>query len=100
MENIEGRSNDLIKTPDGRKIYWLNPIFYELPIEEAQIVQETLDEFRVLYVPSSNFHHEEIIVNRLKERLGNVHVKLEFVQSIPREPTGKFRAVISMIKDS
>ncbi|MEI8166411.1 MAG: AMP-binding protein, partial [Chloroflexales bacterium] len=28
IERIEGRINDLILTPDGRKVFWLNPAFY------------------------------------------------------------------------
>ena len=37
---VHGRSNDLIVTRDGRRVYWLNPVFYGLPVQEAQIIQE------------------------------------------------------------
>jgi phenylacetate-CoA ligase len=96
LRGIEGRSNDLLIAPDGRRVYWLNPVFYGLPIHEAQIVQERLDEVRVRYVPVASFNEASgnLIIERLRSRMGEVEVRLEAVPEIPRGPNGKFQAVV------
>jgi phenylacetate-CoA ligase len=99
LQRIEGRLNDLILTPDGRRVYWLNPVFYGIPIRESQIVQEVIDRLNVAVVPASGFNREAVerIVERLRARVGDVDVRVETVESIPRTPGGKFRAVISHV---
>ena len=99
VAGIEGRTNDMLISPDGRRVYWLNPVFYGLPVKEAQIVQESMNQLRVNYVPSLEFTMEtsRIICERLKDRMGAVEVTLEPVSCIPRGPNGKFRAVINRL---
>jgi phenylacetate-coenzyme A ligase PaaK-like adenylate-forming protein len=100
LESIEGRSDDILYTSDGRRIGRLDPIFKaELPVKEAQIVQEALDLVRVRYVPDSGFTGASglSIVQRLQARMGDVRVILEEVESLPRGANGKFRAVICNI---
>ena len=93
---IEGRSNDLLIAADGRRVYWLNPVFYGLPVDEAQIVQESLDRVRISIVagPDLTPAMEHLIAERLRGRLGDVQVVPERVSHIPRGPNGKFRAVV------
>lgn len=97
MHRIEGRSNDLVLTPDGRRVYWLNPVFYGIPVRESQIVQEVIDRVRVLVVPAPGFGPDaaRLIVSRLQARVGNMDVRVETVDAIPRASSGKFRAVVS-----
>lgn len=99
LQRIEGRMNDLVLTPDGRRVYWLNPVFYGIPIHESQIIQEVIDRLRVLVVPAPGFGADTTrsIVERLQARVGNVQVHVETVSSIPRTAGGKFRAVISSL---
>lgn len=99
IDSLDGRSNDLLVTKDGRKVFWINPVFYGLPLREAQIIQESLERIVVRYVPSKEFAkiHRNIIVERLQQRLGNIAIILEAVEEIPRSPNGKFRAVVSNI---
>jgi len=97
LESIEGRSDDILYTSDGRRIGRLDPVFkVDLPVKEAQIVQEALDVVRVRYVPASGFTRASglSIVERLQARMGDVRVILEEVESLPRGANGKFRAVI------
>jgi phenylacetate-CoA ligase len=96
---IEGRTNDLLRTRDGRRVYWLNPVFYGLPVREAQIIQETLETVRVRYVPAPEFTPAcgQQIIERLQARLGEVTVKLEAVAEVPRGRNGKFQAVVSQL---
>lgn len=96
---IEGRSNDLLRTRDGRSIYWVNPIFYGLALSEAQIVQESVDLVRILYVPARGLdpQAESIMCDRLRSRMGEIDIRFERVTSIPKSANGKFRAVVSNI---
>ncbi len=96
MGRVEGRSNDLLIAPDGRRVYWLNPVFYGLPVHEAQIVQEQLDLVRVTYVPGDGFGEQDAttITARLRDRMGPVRVQLDRVAAIPRGANGKFQAVV------
>jgi phenylacetate-CoA ligase len=52
-------------------------------------------------VPSGNFgpKDEAEIERRVKQRLGEVEVVVEAVASIPRTRAGKFKAVISLVKE-
>jgi phenylacetate-CoA ligase len=97
ISRIEGRVNDVLVAPDRRRVFWLNPVFYGLPVREAQIIQETLDTLKVRYVPAPGFSSrtEHSIIERLYARMGKVKVAMERVDAIPRGPNGKFRAVIS-----
>lgn len=100
MQGIEGRQDDVLYTPDGRRIGRLDPVFKtQLPVEEAQIVQETLNRIRIRYVPAPDFNEsaKRSLIDRLQERMGNTEVVLEPVASIERGSNGKFRAVICQI---
>src|SRR5213076_286043 len=87
------RVDDVLFTSDGRRIGRLNPVFKaDLPVSEAQIVQDTLRRVRIRYVPTANFTPEaaRTLVERLQQRMGNVAVVLEPVAEVPRTATGKF----------
>ena len=101
LASIEGRSDDVVLTEDGRRIGRLDPIFKaRLGVREAQIVQETLTRFRVLIVPGEDFSDadtEEIGMG-LRQRVGsNIDIQFQRVDRIPRTAAGKFRAVVSEI---
>jgi phenylacetate-CoA ligase len=100
LASIEGRADDTVVTPDGRRVGRLDPVFKAgLPIREAQIVQDAPDHIRVRYVPDAGFTaaSSRQIVRRLRDRLGDMRVTLEPVDAIPRGANGKFRAVVSSI---
>lgn len=97
IEKIEGRSDDLLYSTDGRRIGRMDPIFKGgLPIREAQIIQESLTDLRVLYVPDDNFRTDALkgLTERIRDRMGDVSVHYEKVRGIPRTSRGKFRAVV------
>ena len=99
LAGIEGRTNDLLIALDGRQVFWVNPVFYGLPVQEAQIIQESRKDLRVRYVPASNFTvaTEGVIIRRLQERMGPINVSMNQVSNIPRGENGKFRAVVCNI---
>lgn len=93
---VDGRTTDLVVTPDGREVFWLNPVFYGLPVRESQIVQESLGELRVLVAPEAGFGatEERLLRERLAERVGDMTVTVERVADVPRTSAGKLRAVV------
>jgi phenylacetate-CoA ligase len=94
---VEGRVDDLLYTRDGRRVGRLDPIFKgQLPVREAQIIQETLDQIRVRYVPASDFTSSACnsIAERVRARMGDVRVILEEVGRVPRGANGKFHSVV------
>jgi phenylacetate-CoA ligase len=97
MGSIDGRTNDLLFTADGRRVFWLNPVFYGLSVRQSQIVQEQIDLLRVRVAPavgSSTSALAQTIIDRLRERMGNVRVIVDQVDEVPRTANGKLRAVI------
>jgi phenylacetate-CoA ligase len=100
LRAIEGRTDDVVRTVDGRRIGRLDPVFKaDLRIREAQILQETLSRLRVRFVPDVHFSERQAaeIVERLRQRVGDVDVVLEPVERITRGANGKFRAVVSLL---
>lgn len=100
---IVGRTDDLVTTSTGEKVGRLDPVFkFDLRIKEAQIVQEDYEIFTVKVVPDFDFSEMDslTISKRLKERVGNnCEVKIVIVNEIPRSKNGKFKAVISNLKN-
>jgi phenylacetate-CoA ligase len=102
IERIDGRDDDVLITPEGRYIGRLDPIFkgVENTIKESQIIQEKIDLIRILIVRGEGYQekHKEFIVRELGKRMGPAVVqKIEYVDSIPRTKSGKYRAVICKV---
>jgi phenylacetate-CoA ligase len=94
---VQGRSDDVIITPDGRRIGRLDPVFKAgWPIREAQVIQESLAVIRVRLVPSGGFNDaiQDAVSLELRARLGNMKIEFEKLAEIPRGSNGKFRSVI------
>ena len=104
IKEVIGRIEDVVVGPDGRQMVRFHGIFIHQPhVREGQIIQEALDSIRVKVVPVGNFGEDDIsdIVNRIQQRLGkNVKVMVEPVSEIPRTKAGKFKAVISRLKEN
>jgi phenylacetate-CoA ligase len=103
LDSIDGRDDDVLYTPDGRSIGRLDPVFKtQLPIKEAQIIQETLNRIIVRFIPGPGFSATagQAIIERLQAHMGPIEVSLQQVAKIPRGPNGKFQAVISKMKPS
>ncbi|HUI10808.1 MAG TPA: AMP-binding protein [Bacteroidota bacterium] len=103
LRSIEGRSDDVLLTADGRPVGRLDTVFKgSLPLREAQIIQDARDHVRILFVPSEGYTPESgrAIVARLQDRMGPVRVTLEQVERIPRSANGKFRAVVNSMGEA
>jgi phenylacetate-CoA ligase len=99
--SVDGRTDDLVMTPDGRMVGRLDHIFKgQLDVGEAQILQETRDAIRVLVVPRRTFsaQSEAALRKEIRGRLGpEIRTEIRLVETIPREANGKFRAVKSRL---
>lgn len=96
---IEGRLDDVITCPDGRRVGRLDPVFKaDLPIVEAQIEQVGRAHVVVRVVPAAGYDDRSAasIVERLRDRIGPMEVEVRPVDAVPRGPGGKFRAVIGL----
>jgi phenylacetate-CoA ligase len=91
--------DDLLWTTDGRRIGRLDPVFKTgLNIKEAQIVQEDLGRILLRYVPAAGYSKtdEQAITHNLKLRMGEIDIRFEPVDRIPRGSNGKFKAVVGL----
>ncbi|HNU09519.1 MAG TPA: hypothetical protein PKO33_17250, partial [Pyrinomonadaceae bacterium] len=68
-------------------------------IREAQIIQESLRDLEVLFVPDDGFHTENLerLAHAIRQRVGDVEIDFRRVAEIPRTDRGKFRAVVCRI---
>ncbi len=105
LERIEGRSNDTILAPDGRRINSL-ALVYPLRevegIEHYRICQKTVDTFAVQIVANAQYHPDG--ERRIREHWSQllrtpVSVTFEYMAVIPAERMGKFRHVVSELQD-
>jgi phenylacetate-coenzyme A ligase PaaK-like adenylate-forming protein len=101
LKEIQGRTTDFVVAADGAIMHGLAlvyPIRDLRGIEAFKLVQESLLLTRVVLVRGSQFDEGNLerIRTALKQRLGNsVEIRIEFVDSIPAEASGKFRYVVS-----
>lgn len=99
LERLVGRLSDNIVAADGRRIFQVDQTLYALAIKEAQMIQERIGEVRVKVIPAETYSQKDadLIVKRLQNLAGQLDVKVEVVDEIPRSANGKFRAVISKV---
>jgi len=104
MAAIRGRTTDFIVTPDGRWLHALSVIYVVRDIEgvaEFRIVQENVDDIRVLLKTHEDLYPadgNDRIIRGFKKRMGeSVRVMIETVSDIPKDPSGKYRYVVSRV---
>jgi len=94
-----GRMDDVIVTPDGRRVGRIDPIFKGVAgLHEARVVQTSLDLVRLEIVTGDEFEDAdaEALKSELGLRLGNeVRIEVARVERIPRTGRGKLRTVVS-----
>jgi len=99
LHEIVGRVDDLVVTPDGRRVGRLDPVFKgRRTIREAQIVQESATEIVVRVVPGPGYGDEDgaSVVAELEARLGpEMKITVLRVPEIERTAGGKFRSVVN-----
>lgn len=101
FERIDGRTEDYIRTPDGRMVIGLNQVLEcGVGAQEMQIYQERLEEIEVRVVPGPDYGEasEQAMLRELRHRVGDsLAIRFVTVEHIPRTKSGKFRAVLSKL---
>ncbi|KAB2927602.1 MAG: phenylacetate--CoA ligase family protein [Dechloromonas sp.] len=106
LEEIQGRTTDFVVASDGTIMHGLAVVYpiRDIPgIASFKVVQETLQRVVVQIVPGDKCGNEveNLISTGIKARLGqNVDVEVLRVAEIPREKSGKYRYVQSMVVGS
>jgi phenylacetate-CoA ligase len=100
IDEITGRTEDLIKGPDGRQMVRFHGLYLNIGgLISGQIVQHKLDYFTIrLLVDKTTYKKDESeksIERRLISQLGSVNVSFEYPDQIATGPNGKYKAVIS-----
>lgn len=99
--DIDGRIEDYVLTPEGRLVGRLDHVFKgRFDVAEAQILQDLPGALTVKVVPSSSFGtgSEASLGRGLWNLVGSsMHIDIQVVDRIEREPNGKFRAVKSTL---
>jgi len=104
LEEVQGRTTDFVVARDGTVMHGLALIYTvrDMPgVERFKIEQMSLDQTSVKVVAGQAFDatHEARIVQDFKARLGaSVDVRVERVDAIANEASGKFRYVVSHVK--
>ncbi len=102
IERIIGRMDDVLVTPEGRRIGRLDPIFKSVAqLVETRIVQDARDHVRVEAVARDDLAPDErdTLLRELRHRLGP-SMRIDFVRvaRIPRTAGGKLRAVVNLLQ--
>jgi phenylacetate-CoA ligase len=111
IKSIQGRINEYLLLPSGRKISWLHfyHYFYKeleknvFSISQYQIVQDRID--RIIFKVVAGKEFDPKILERIKSNLEtyfakqgeNLEVVMQIVDDIPIEPTGKRRILVSRL---
>ncbi|WP_323750784.1 hypothetical protein [Marinobacter sp.] len=102
ITELEGRTDDLIYTKDGRKIGRLSPIFRsDKNIKSSQVVQKIDGSVDIYVVPDQGYTttHRELILSEAAERIGcSLSINVFEVDCLKKENNGKFRPVKSFYK--
>jgi phenylacetate-CoA ligase len=102
MEKIIGRMDDVIITPDGKKVGRLSPVLKGFPIKEAQYVQEDINVLKVLIVKGETYSEktQKDVEQELRKRVGNaIQVEFKYVDHIIRGKGGKLKSIVSRISN-
>lgn len=100
MDVIEGRTEDFIRTESGTLVHaaYLCYTLKDDAVTEFKMYQKALDSLVVQIVRSSVFSDgtERRLERNMRTALGEqVRISFEYVDAIPREPSGKLRYFVS-----
>jgi phenylacetate-CoA ligase len=105
MEMVEGRKEDFIRTESGTLVHaaYLCYTLKDDAVREFKMYQKSRESLIVQIVKSPKFtgETEQALEARLRTALGSrIAIRFEYLESIPREASGKLRYFVSEIEDA
>ena len=103
LSEIAGRTSDLLVSREGKIVSGtgVDPFFYEyIGFDQLQVIQKSLDEIIVRVRPNADYSEESerLIQEKIESVCGKgVSIDIQKVEKIERDPSGKFRIVISEV---
>jgi phenylacetate-CoA ligase len=109
MSAIEGRTSDFMASYDKNqdRVIPVGPIYpiiisaaMHLPIEDCQVIQESLDRLLIKVVKGEKYSEQttKVLIDHMQKYLGtSTDIVLEFVDSIPPLPSVKHATFITKI---
>jgi len=102
MERVEGRCNDCIRTPEGKIIHseFISHIFWETTwVDQFQVRQDRLSEIEILIVKNRAPRPGEMekLRSALSQELGQLAIRVSFVDAIEATAAGKRRFIVSAL---
>lgn len=101
VSSIDGRQEDYLTLPSGVRIGRLDHIFKDMVnVREAQFVQSDRHRVTLRIARGAGYtdHDEELLLGEMQQRIGTeLQVDVEYVDAIPRGPSGKLRLVLSTV---
>ena len=99
IEALDGRMEDVVVTPDGRRVGRLDAAFkWNAGFDFAQVVQDTPDGIAVRLVRNAAFRPEVLaeLEQHLRDRVGAaLKIRFEFPGRIEPDANGKIRFVVN-----
>jgi phenylacetate-CoA ligase len=103
IEELTGRTEDYVVTPDGRFVGRLDHLFKDsVKVRAAQIVQDKVDTILIRIVKEHDYssRDESEILREATSRLGDdIDIDIEYVSDIERAKSGKHRFIISNLSE-
>ncbi len=107
LSEVKGRVSDVFVTADGTRIhgeFFTHLFYHEEWVETFQVIQEAVDEIRVKVVVRDDddlpIERVDTIQNSIHEAMNECSVNFEFVESIERSDSGKYRYTVSKVSDN
>lgn len=102
VKSIDGRIEDYVVTPEGRRVGRLDHVFKEMVhVKEAQIYQDCASQvvFRIVQSHGYGKNDEARLITEVRKRLGKeIEIIIDYVNELERTERGKLRFVISDIR--
>ena len=89
FKQVLGRSDDLLSKQDGTRIPVVNFCTFLSKVsnvDQFKIIQYADYSIDILIVSPSNFNQHELIIAGIRDRIGNLPIKVVQVDKIPRNP--------------
>jgi len=103
FSSVEGRLEDYVLTPDGRKLIGMNQVFeYAENAREIQIYQTNCNGIEFKIVPERGFgdRDKNALIREFRRRAGeDMEISFSMVDELERSSTGKLKAVVSRVAE-